>query len=274
MIHTVGLHYDVADPDLRRWSKAIGRPIGKTLRLSKDGYNTPLSFPPGDGWAYGPALDWAGIALETIVQQRLGEYMKQHVLDPLGMHNTTFRIHQLPHTAGRRADITVRDQDSGTLSFLPAAPEEPEIDSAGAGIHTTANDYIRILRAMLQAEPGVVSAKTAREMFAPQLNEVQKTMLKDVLYDAQTRPAFIPELPDGVELQYGYGGLVTMEDVAGLRRKGSISWAGAGNARWVSFFFFFSFFFLFSLFLSVFYFFFAVSILFFISSVTDCLLVD
>ncbi|KAM0261012.1 hypothetical protein ACHAQJ_002451 [Trichoderma viride] len=236
MTHTVGLRYDVGDPDLRRWSEAVGRPIGKTLRLSKDGFNTPLSFPPGDGWSYGSALDWAGVALETIQQQQLGEYMKQHVLDPLGMHDTGFRVHQLPHTAGRRAEVTLRDNDSGTLSCFPVAPEEPEMDSAGAGIHTTANDYIRLLRAMLlllQAEPGgVVSAKTAREMFAPQLDDVQRTMLKDVLYGEQGRGAYIPEFPDGVELQYGYGGLVTLEDVAGLRRKGSLSWTGADNSRW------------------------------------------
>ncbi|RFU79348.1 beta-lactamase transpeptidase [Trichoderma arundinaceum] len=232
MTHTVGLRYDVGDPNLRRWSEAIGRPIGKTIRLSRDGYNTPLSFPPGDGWAYGSALDWAGVALEMTTRQTLGEYMKEHVLEPLGMRHTGFRVNQLPHTAGRRAQVTLRDGDSGTLSFFDVAPEEPEMDSAGAGIHTTANDYARMLRALLQAEPGVLSAKTAREMFAPQLNEVQRTMLQDALYDPQSKPAYIPEFPDGVKLQYGYGGLLALDDLPGQRRKGSLSWTGADNSRW------------------------------------------
>ncbi|PTB37257.1 hypothetical protein M441DRAFT_61252 [Trichoderma asperellum CBS 433.97] len=232
MVHTVGLHYDVADPNLRRWSEAIGRPIGMTIRMSRDGYNTPLVSPPGDGWAYGSALDWAGIGLETLEKQSLGEYMKQHVLDPLEMHDTGFRVRQLPHTGGRRAEVAIRDAASGSLSALDIVPEEPEMDSAGAGIHTTANDYVRLLRAMLQAEPGVVSAETARMMFAPQLDDGQRTMMRDVVYGEGARAAYIPELPDGVALQYGYGGMVTMEDVAGLRRKGSLSWSGACSSRW------------------------------------------
>ncbi|KAL7944160.1 beta-lactamase/transpeptidase-like protein [Trichoderma barbatum] len=230
--HTAGLRYDVADPDLRRWSEAIGRPVGKTIRLSKDGYNVPLSFPPGDGWAYGPALDWAGVALETVTGQTLGEYMKQHVLEPLGMHDTGFRVNQLPHTADRRADVTLRDEDNGTLSFFEVVPEEPEMDSAGAGIHTTANDYGRMLRALLQAEPGVVSGRTAKDMFAPQLDSTQQAVMQEFCYAPDNRPAYIPEFPDGVELQYGFGGLVAMGDLPGQRRRGSLSWTGAANSRW------------------------------------------
>lgn len=234
MLHTVGLHYDVADPNLRRWSEAIGRPIGRAIRISRDGFNTPLVFPPGDGWAYGSALDWAGVGLETLERQSLGSYMKTHVLDPLQMRDTGFRVKQLPHTAGRRAEIAIRDATSGSLSAFDIVPEEPEMDSAGAGIHTTANDYIRLLRAMLQAEPGVVSAETAQMMFAPQLDDEQRAMMRDVVYGEGARDAYIPELPDDVALQYGYGGMVTMEDVAGLRRKGSLSWSGACSSRWVS----------------------------------------
>ncbi|KAF3073927.1 Acyltransferase mlcH [Trichoderma lentiforme] len=233
ILHTAGLRYDVGDPDLRRWSKAIGRPIGMTIRLSRDGFNVPLLFPPGDGWAYGPALDWAGIALETVTNTTLGDYMKQHVLDPLGMHDTGFRVNRLPHTADRRAELTLRDADDNTLSHFEVVPEEPEIDSAGAGIHTTANDYARLLRAMLQAEPGVVSGKTAKEMFSPQLDPAQRKMLQETLYAPNQKPAFIPEFPDGVELQYGYGGLLGMSDWPGQqRRKGSLCWTGAANSRW------------------------------------------
>ena len=26
----------------------------------KENYNTPLIYEPGDSWAYGPSIDWAG----------------------------------------------------------------------------------------------------------------------------------------------------------------------------------------------------------------------
>ncbi|KAL7930109.1 beta-lactamase/transpeptidase-like protein [Trichoderma chlorosporum] len=232
MLHTTGLRYDVAEPDLRRWSEAIGRPIGKTLRFSRDGFNVPLSFPPGDGWAYGPAMDWAGVALEQVTGTTLGDYMKQHLLDPLGMRDTGFRVNQLPHTADRRAEVTLRDGDSGTLSSFDMVPKEPEMDSAGAGIHTTANDYARVLRALLHAEPGVVSGKTAKEMFAPQLDPAQQKVMQDFCYEPDKKPAFIPEFPAGFELQFGFGGLVATGDLPGQRRKGSLSWTGAANPRW------------------------------------------
>ncbi|PTB63005.1 beta-lactamase/transpeptidase-like protein [Trichoderma citrinoviride] len=238
MLHTAGLRYDVADPNLRRWSEYIGRPLGKTIRLSKDGYNTPLLMRPGDGWMYGPAMDWAGVALETVTGQRLGEYMKQHLLDPLGMRDTGFRVNGLPHTAGRRAQVTLRDDDAGSLSAFDVAPVEPELDSAGAGIHTTAHDYARMLRAMLQLQlqnpPSLpLSGRTAREMFAPQLDERQRAVLQEFLYDApDRRRAFIPEFPDGVALQYGFGGLLALGELEGQRRAGSLSWTGAGNSRW------------------------------------------
>ncbi|KAL6855736.1 beta-lactamase/transpeptidase-like protein [Trichoderma novae-zelandiae] len=232
MVHTAGLRYDVADPDLRRWSEYIGRPLGKTIRLSKDGYKTPLSMAPGDGWAYGPAMDWAGLALETVTGQTLGAYMKKHLLGPLGMADTGFRVRQLPRTAGRRARVTLRDAGSGALSAFDVAPAEPELDSAGAGIHTTAHDYARMLRAMLQAEPGVVSGRAAREMFAPRLDGRQRAALQGFCYAPDKRAAFIPEFPDGVELQYGLGGLLALGDLEGQRKGGSLSWTGAGNSRW------------------------------------------
>ncbi|PTB75246.1 beta-lactamase/transpeptidase-like protein [Trichoderma longibrachiatum ATCC 18648] len=233
MAHTAGLRYDVSDPALRRWSKYVGRPVGETIRLSKDGFNTPLLMRPGDGWMYGPALDWAGVALETVTGQTLGAYMKQHLLDPLGMEDTGFRANKLPHTAGRRAQVTRRDVDGGGgLSGFEPAPVEPELDSAGAGIHTTAHDYALMLRAMLQAEPWVLSGKAAREMFKPQLDERQRASMEEFLYAPDKRGPFIPGIPDGIGLQYGLGGLLALGDVEGQRRRGSLSWAGAGNSRW------------------------------------------
>lgn len=199
-------------------------------------------------------MDWAGVAHETVTGQRLGEYMKQHVLDPLEMHDTGFRVNQLPHTADRRAEVAIRDGDSGSLSFLDAVPKEPEMDSAGAGIHTTANDYARLLRAMLQAEPGVVSGKTAQDMFAGQLDQAQRGALQAFCYGPGKRSAFIPEFPDGIELQYGFGGLVALDDLPGQRRKGSLSWTGAANSRWVSLFHSFSVFSSSSLFFLAFFF--------------------
>ncbi|KAK5989272.1 carboxylate methylbutanoyltransferase [Cladobotryum mycophilum] len=231
LTHTVGLSYDVADPDLQKWSKAINR-TASMVGWTKAGYDTPFKFTPGDGWVYGSAFDWGGILLEKLTGQTIGDYMKQHVLDPLGMHDTGFHPNRLPQVANRTIEIGIRDDDKGTVSFFDPVPPHPEMESGGAGLFTTANDYARVLRAMLQDEPGVVSGETLKHMFSPQLNETQRAMLESTCYDPLIHPAFVPGFPDGLKLNHGWGGVLNMEDIPGQRRKGSMTWSGAGNPRW------------------------------------------
>ena len=45
----------------------------------------PLIADPGACFSYGIGIDWAGQMVEAASGQRLGEYLRQHVLDPLGM---------------------------------------------------------------------------------------------------------------------------------------------------------------------------------------------
>ncbi|KAM7190866.1 acyltransferase LovD [Naviculisporaceae sp. PSN 640] len=236
LTHTVGLGYDIADPELRLWSHLTGRTI-TNLSFTLEGWNTPLKFAPGEGWYYGSAIDWAGQVLEKVTGQGLGEYMAQNIFAPLNLHHTTFRSQPLLDTTPDLdyVSCTSRDQATGALVQIPLpVPADPPIESGGGGLWTTTEDYSKILQALLGSISGesnaILSKKSVDELFRPQLNEVQHAMLKaitDMFHDGM-----VPEFPPGTPINHGLGGIINMEDVPGKRRKGSMMWQGMAGSKW------------------------------------------
>ncbi|KND92680.1 Acyltransferase LovD [Tolypocladium ophioglossoides CBS 100239] len=230
LTHTVGLGYDLADPDLVKWSAKVGR-TANNLDWSRDGFTTPLKFAPGEGWYYGTALDWAGLVLESVTGQSIGRYMQEHVFDPLGMADTGFWPERLPQTASRTVACSRRDASSRALEPVPVpTPREHDVESGGAGLYTTAADYARFLHSFLHGT--LVGAAALRDMFTPQLDAAQSAMFELVCYRSGVQDSFAPEFPAGLALNHGLGGAMNMEDVLGKRRKGSLMWSGMCNSRW------------------------------------------
>ncbi|UNI16080.1 hypothetical protein JDV02_002553 [Purpureocillium takamizusanense] len=230
LTHTAGLGYDLADPALTKWSAHVGR-RATNLDWSRPGFTTPLSFAPGSGWCYGTAIDWAGLVLEAATGQTLGEYMQTHIFAPLGMRDTGFWPEKLPQTASRAVAFSYRDATTAGLEpGPPSVPEQHDVESGGAGLYTTADDYARFLRGLLAGE--LVSDATLDEMLKPQLNDTQREMLEATVYRSGVQDGFAPEFPTGLALNHGLGGVINMEDVDGKRRKGSMMWSGACNSHW------------------------------------------
>lgn len=222
-----------------KWSAAVGR-SATTLSFTYDGFNTPLKFAPGEGWYYGTATDWAGKVLETVTGQPLGQYMAENIFGPLGIHDTTFRPASLAErTKGRTVACSYRDAETGLLSTGPQpTPVDPPVESGGAGLHSTAGDYVKVLQALLRALSGdggaacLVGRETVEEMLRPQLSEVQHGMLKQLT--DMLRVAMVAELPPGTPVDHGIGGILNTADVPGKRRKGTMTWTGMCNGHWVS----------------------------------------
>lgn len=82
---------------------------------------TPLLFEPGEAWTYGVGVDWAGQMVERVNDnQKLGDYMQEHIWGPLGMESTSFRIDAREDIRSRRLDMSMRDPKSGTLIQSPS----------------------------------------------------------------------------------------------------------------------------------------------------------
>jgi CubicO group peptidase (beta-lactamase class C family) len=229
LTHTVGLGYDLADADLTKWSNSVGRKA-TNLDWSKAGFNTPLKFTPAEGWYYGSAMDWAAILLEKITGLTIGEYMKANIFDPLGMKDTTFW--PSASVADRTVTCTYRQEDGSLLPGALPVPERHEIESGGAGLFSTADDYSAFFQGLLSGK--LVSETTLTAMFWPQLYGEQQSSLNAIVYaSAASIMAFVPGFPVNLPIDHGFGGLLNLRDVPGKRRKDSMTWSGMANSRWV-----------------------------------------
>ncbi|KAL2133210.1 hypothetical protein VTI74DRAFT_2755 [Chaetomium olivicolor] len=226
---------DVADADLIRWGQAVGRTVSSGS-CTLQGWTYPLKFEPGDGWYYGSGLDWAGVvAGRATGGKRFGEVVAEGLLGPLRMADTGFYRNKLLEGGkdARYVPPAERSAETGELAQATEPyPEEPPLESGGAGLYSSAEDYGRVMQGVLRAlageEGGVVSQETAREMFRPQLDEKQREWCQGIVFTYGSAA----ELPQGTPVDYGIGGLINMVDVEGKRRKGSLMWPGMCNSRW------------------------------------------
>lgn len=240
LTHTAGLGYAGGDPDYTRWAKHVGRAPNEDLRGTLAAWETPLKFPPGRGWYYGSAVDWAGQVVEAVSGKKLGTHMTESLFGPLGMGDSTFRRDELPHVRDRTVPSSRRDPDTGEL----AAGEDPfpalaegGVESGGAGLYTTAADYAKLLRVLLgslaggvEGDGALLKRATVEEMVRPQLTEEQRRWLKfltDLFHDG-----LVPDFSKGMPLDHGISGVINMQDEPGKRKKGSMMWGGLCNGHW------------------------------------------
>lgn len=225
----MGLGYDLADPDLGKWSASIGR-TANNLQWSLAGFTTPLKFAPGEGWCYGAAYDWAGHLLTLVTGQKLSEYLHEHVFVPLGMTSTTFWPGQLQGSDERMLSFAFADaKDPRVLKPGPSPlPEKHEMESGGSGLFSTPADYAKFLCGLLSGK--LLSPSTMDLMFEPQLDRVQQDMLEAIA--DSSHDALVPEFPRGTKMNHGLAGAINVGDIKEKRRKGSMMWSGMGNGRW------------------------------------------
>jgi CubicO group peptidase (beta-lactamase class C family) len=134
----------------------------------------PLLHQPGTRWEYGRSTDVLGRLIEVISGSRLGKYLEQQVLAPLGMIDTAF--HVPPGKHDRLAEAFAKDPQTGAGVRLLEVREAPTFESGGAGLVSTASDYARFLQMMLNggelAGARIVSRKTVELMTHDHLGSI------------------------------------------------------------------------------------------------------
>ncbi|WP_066817061.1 serine hydrolase domain-containing protein [Sphingomonas mali] len=171
MTHQVGFSYGFTDEPIDHSYRAARIPI-VPHDITAEEYlarlaTVPLAFEPGSGWRYSVAMDVQGIIIERLSGMPLRDFMKRRIFDPLGMNDTDFLV---PDSKRERFatlytladDLLVEMTVQGELSFdnentiAPAASElvlpyneAPLLASGGAGLVSTAADYLRFGRMLL-----------------------------------------------------------------------------------------------------------------------------
>jgi CubicO group peptidase (beta-lactamase class C family) len=113
----------------------------------------PLDFSPGTAWNYSVAIDALGYLVEKLSGMSFGEFLRKRLFEPLGMHDTAFHV-----TSDKTERFTSCYQPEGGngLKLQDDAREStyaqpPLLESGGGGLVSTAQDYLRFCRMMLNS---------------------------------------------------------------------------------------------------------------------------
>jgi CubicO group peptidase (beta-lactamase class C family) len=155
--HTAGLTYGfmmrtAVDAAYRRAKIADRRTPGGLHGMVDQLAQIPLDFSPGTAWNYSVAIDVLGYLVEKLSGLRFGEFLRTRLFEPLGMHDTAFHV---PPDKIERLASCYQPESSGSGLKLQddaresAYAEPPLLESGGGGLVSTAHDYLRFCRMML-----------------------------------------------------------------------------------------------------------------------------
>ena len=147
--HTAGLTYEfMGDADVQRQYARLQ--MGSRERSNTDFSRTlaglPLMYQPGSVWAYSRATDVLGRLVEVVSGQTLGDYLRDSIFTPLGMHETGFSVPVAQHS--RIAEPFAHDPDGGVPMRVLDPRRVVAMESGGGGLLSTAMDYARFLQFM------------------------------------------------------------------------------------------------------------------------------
>ncbi|MCV7173521.1 beta-lactamase family protein [Mycobacterium manitobense] len=188
----------------------------------------PLQHQPGDRMTYSNATDVLGVLLERIEGATLQDVMTERILGPLGMVDTGFFVD--PRNRGRVATM-YKLTDDDTLShdaMGPPTTTPPPFCMGGANLFSTADDYLRFARMLLEGG-SVDGVRVLSE-------ESVQSMRTDRLTPEQKRHPFLG-MPFWIGRGFGLN-LSVVTDPAKSRQlfgpggAGTFGWPGAYGTWW------------------------------------------
>lgn len=222
MTMTGGLDYDLTRPAL---AQALTLPEEKrtTRRIVAAMAQDPLLFDPGTHFQYSLCHDVLGAVMEAASGLPLSELLSREIFRPLGMEDTTFRPGR--ELMDRMATQYNHSDSLGTC--IPWNQDNPyrfgkAYDSGGAGLVSTADDYIRFLTALSLGGTGtngyrVLQPGSVAAMATPELDSVQ-------LEDFWRRSAAMKGY------SYGLGVRVLVDNTGIASTPGEFGWDGSAGA--------------------------------------------
>ena len=225
LTHTGGYSYEIWNPSIAQYQTATGTPGITTC--TNAALTTPLVFDPGDKWEYGINIDWAGKMVEAVSGQKLDRYLQQHVFEPLGMKDTSFKLSASQRA--RLAGVHQRGPD-GKLAVIPfELPQEPEFHMGGGGLYGTAGDYLAFAQMIMQGGTykgaQVLRRETVDLMAQNHIGQLEIGKMVTAMPGLSNDVELFP----GMSKKWGLSFLINTEKAATGRSAGSLAWAGLAN---------------------------------------------
>jgi CubicO group peptidase (beta-lactamase class C family) len=224
--HTSGITYGEGLPS-KFYSQAkitsgLGPTEGTIGEMVKRLAGQPLISQPGEEFHYGLSIDVLGYLVEVVSGMSLDEFCKQRIFVPLKMPDTHF---VLPESKFSRLARTYHRTDNGKL-------EKEDVDlsyllsqtyfSGGAGLVSTASDYIRFAQMILNEGEldgvRILSRKTVELMTSNSIGDLYSAFRSN----------------SGDKFGYGFGIRTERGEYDELESLGIIGWDGAFYTRfWI-----------------------------------------
>jgi methyl acetate hydrolase len=227
LTHTAGFGYEIWNGDVAAYQTAKNVP--GIISCQNAALKTPLLFDPGERWYYGINIDWAGKMVEAVSGKRLGAYLQENLFAPLGMSSTAFKI--TPAMRERLAKIHQRgDDDALTPQLDLEIPQDAEFDMGGGGLYSTAGDYLKFVRMILNRGKAngsqVLRPETVDQMSRNNMGESRVSLLKTAAPALSNDAEFFP----GISKTWGLTFQINEETAPTGRPAGGLMWAGLANS--------------------------------------------
>lgn len=174
----------------------------------------PLRFDPGTRWNYSMAYDVLGRVVEVVSGQTFADFLHERILDPLQMDDTDFWV----RPEKRERFVASYGPGDGGIQVIDSPVEglftqPPLWLSGGAGLTSTADDYIRFCQMLLNG--GELDG--VRLLQPETVAEMTRNHLPDEL---------VPIGIGGPDQGFGLGFAVSMGEHAGAYR-----WLGVAGTH-------------------------------------------
>ena len=236
LTHTSGLTYGFMDATL---VDAAYREAGIDFQTSGADLGTlveqaaalPLLAQPGAEWNYSIATDVLGHLVAVISGQEFGAFLHERIIGPLGMTDTGFHVPS--DKQARFAANYARGHDGAPQLIDDPATSRyltpPALCSGGGGLVSTAGDYLRFCRMMLDGGEldGVrlLGRKTVALMTS---NHLRGDMA------AMGQPRFSESSYEGVGFGLGFSVMLDPARAQIVGTPGEYAWGGAAStAFWI-----------------------------------------
>ena len=231
--HRSGLAYGFSSmgPIAHEYQRVLGDVLNNDMgadQWMKALSTLPLLYQPGERFHYSHSTDVLGFLVGRIAGMPFRDFLMQRIFGPLGMSDTDFYV---PPAKRARAAVVYRmNNEKNVLEPVPFKQYDtpPAFCSGGGGLISTADDYLKFARLMLNKGElngtRLVKSSTVELMCTNRLTAAQRAI------------PFLGAIPmwDGMGFGLGVSVIDAPEKLGflGMGGVGSFGWPGAFGTWW------------------------------------------
>jgi CubicO group peptidase (beta-lactamase class C family) len=242
LTHSSGLAYQYWTPILQQYSKDNPKVAATNAAVPNDldfggiekTFIDPLLFDPGQGWSYGPNLDWVGVLIRRLTNKTLKEYFDENIFKPLGLEDPlpVFNLDRYPDISALAMGGGVRNE-SGGLDFESLAIFGNGNDEYGGhGLSAKSESFLAILQDIVSDKPKLLSEKYIVALYTPQL--VPDSAAHKAFYASSPfYDSFVRGVSVQARINHALGGIIVQDELPEYGQPaGVLTWAGLANTYW------------------------------------------